>query len=648
MSAAPVTPAGPVTGSACTTTGSATACHLYAVAGSVSLPGQVNPVPVWKFQSDATPPAAGALTGTGPTLVVSSGSSVTITLDNVSVPDSVGLAVPGLNGFNGPAAGVALGGSAASYTFTASRPGTYLYEAGHTANGARQALMGLVGAIVVRPADWTGTTGGVSDLGVSSAPGSAFQDEAVLVLGDLDPAFAANPLTYDLRQFKGTYRTINGKVYPATDQIPTAAGNTVLLRYLNAGAVNHSMGVIGLPQSVVAIDSYPSTGNRLVADMLAAGQTEDVLVAVARAGNYPVADAGGSLDSAGLGDGSGGLAFGGMMTLLGTNVEPVTTDAVGPTSSITALAPNPAKVTTPVTVSATFRDPAVDGGPSDVTAAELLVDGEVTSLAPGAGAAFAPTPTGAGTATGTTTIPSSVLATLAQGKHRIYVRAEDAAGNWGPVTSAVLNLAVTGATTSAVSATPTPTNGSVDVTVGATGDDSGLGGTVDQAQLAVDCDPAGATPCTFIAMGLGTPDAGTTSETGTIPAIGVQALGEGTHTVYVQTHDSEGFWGPSATATLVVDKTGPNGTGLNVNPPTNDGTVADPVDPTSFKISGTFTDGSATSPASKVVAAEGMFPAPALSHRRPPTTARGSSSRPTTVRSARAARRRTASCRSAR
>jgi hypothetical protein len=78
----------------------------------------------------------------------------------------------------------------------------------------------------------------------------------------------------------------------------------------------------------------------------------------------------------------------------------------------------------------------------------------------------------------------------------------------------------------------------------------------------------------------------------------------------VQSHDSEGFWGPSGTADLVVDRTGPNGTSLGVNPPTNDGTVADPVDPTSFKVFGTFTDGSATSPASKVVAAEGLFPLP--------------------------------------
>ena len=52
------------------------------------------------------------------------------------------------------------------------------------------------------------------------------------------------------------------------------------------------------------------------------------------------------------------------------------------------------------------------------------------------------------------------------------------------------NLAVTGATTSSGSVTPTPTNGKVDVSIAGTGDDSALGGTVDDARFAVDCDPA--------------------------------------------------------------------------------------------------------------------------------------------------------------
>jgi hypothetical protein len=616
--AAPVTPAGPVTGSGCTGSGAAVACHVYAVAGSVTLPGLLSPVPTWKFQADPAVPTAGQQTGTGPVLVVTSGATVTLTLDNVNVPDAVSLAVPGLSGLAGPAAGVAAGGSS-TYTFTAGRPGTYLYEAGHTANGARQVLMGLVGALVVRPADWTGAAPGTTDLGASSVPASGFDDEAVLVLGDLDPAFAAHPLTYDLRLFKGTYRTINGKVYPSTDQIPTATGHSVLLRYLNAGAVNHSMGVQGLPESVLTTDSYPTNGTKLVADMLAPGQTEDVTVTLPSEGNFVVADDSGQLDSAGLTDGSSGLAFGGMMTLLGTNVTPVTTDTVGPTSTITAVTPNPAKVTTPVTVTTSFADPTVDAGPHDVTAAELLIDGDVSTLAPGSGTAFTPVSTGSGTATGSITLTSAMLTTLTQGKHRLYVRAQDSLGNWGPVTSALLNLAVTGATTSSGSATPNPTNGKVDVGIAGTGDDSGLGGTVDDARFAVDCDPATSSTCVTTALVLESPGSGTTALTGTLTAVGVQALGQGSHTVYLQSHDSEGFWGPTAPVTLVVDTTAPAATSLLVSPATNDGTVADPIDPTSFRISGTFSDLGA--PASKVVAAEGWFPPVVGGTQAPPTSA---------------------------
>jgi hypothetical protein len=615
-SAAPtVTPAGPVAGSGCTTAGTTAACHLYAVAGSVTLPGIVAPVPTWKFQADAVMPAAGQQTGTGPVLVVSSGATVTVTLDNVNVPDAVSLAIPGLAGFGGPSSGVAAGGASSSYTFTASRPGTYLYEAGHTANGPRQALMGLVGALIVRPADWAG---GASDLGLAAAPSSTFTDEAVLVLGDLDPTFAASPLTYDLRQFKGTYRTINGKVYPATDQIPTASGDKVLLRYLNAGAVNHSMGVQGVLESVLTNDSYPSNGTRLVADMLSPGQTEDALVTVPSEGNFLVADAAGQLDSAGLTDGSGQVALGGMMTLLGTNVTPVTDDTVGPTSTITAMAPNPAKVTTPVTVNASFVDPTVDGGPNDVTAAELVIDGDVTTLTPGSGTPITTVPTGTGTATGSIVLSSAVLTTLTQGKHRIYVRAQDSIGNWGPVTSAQLNLAVTGATTSGLSVSPTPTNGTSDVALSATGDDSALGGTVDAARYAMDCDPA-TSACPTLPVDLASPGAATSAEDATIPATAVQALGVGAHTVYVQTHDSAGFWGPSATVTLTVDTAGPSASGTAVTPSPNDGTKADPIDPTSFKAIGTFTD--LGTPPSAVVAAEGWFPPQVGGVQTPPTSA---------------------------
>ena len=175
-------PKGPLPASGCTAGTGTSACDLWATAGSLTLPGQTAAVPVWNFTSNQgdTP------TGTGPILVVNQGDAVTITLHNtIALAGNVSLAVPGMTGLVDDTTGVAAGGSK-TYTFTASRPGTYLYEAGHTADGARQAAMGLVGALIVRPADFgTATT----DLGAAGSPASAFTDEAVLVLSDLDPAF---------------------------------------------------------------------------------------------------------------------------------------------------------------------------------------------------------------------------------------------------------------------------------------------------------------------------------------------------------------------------------------------------------------------------------------------------------------------------
>ena len=82
------------------------------------------------------------------------------------------------------------------------------------------------------------------------------------------------------------------------------------------------------------------------------------------------------------------------------------------------------------------------------------------------------------------------------GKHTVFVRALDAAGNWGVIGSAILNLPKTGPQTTNGSATPTPANGSLDVAISATGDDSAAGGTITAAEYFID---------TVGANGTGTP-----------------------------------------------------------------------------------------------------------------------------------------------
>src|SRR5438874_9800767 len=91
----------------------------------------------------------------GPTLVVTEGQTVTVTLTN-NLPASAGNTSILFPGFNVSASGVqglltspAAPASTATYTFTASSPGTGAYYSG--TQGALQVRRGLYGAIIVLP-----------------------------------------------------------------------------------------------------------------------------------------------------------------------------------------------------------------------------------------------------------------------------------------------------------------------------------------------------------------------------------------------------------------------------------------------------------------------------------------------------------------
>jgi FtsP/CotA-like multicopper oxidase with cupredoxin domain len=128
------TPQGVLPQTGCTLAGSAAICELYAKPGTLTVSSL--PVPIWGLSSTDTD----AVSTPGPVLVVTEGDTVTINLHN-GLPSALSLAVPGLLLGPDDRTGAATG-TAKSYTFTASRPGTYLYEAGHTPDGARQAAMG--------------------------------------------------------------------------------------------------------------------------------------------------------------------------------------------------------------------------------------------------------------------------------------------------------------------------------------------------------------------------------------------------------------------------------------------------------------------------------------------------------------------------
>lgn len=535
---------------------------LCATSGTATLPDGAN-VPVWGY-TDCSASASLTAPG-GPAIDATVGDTINVTLTN-DLPEDTGLLFQG-QGMVPDRTGVA-SGAAGSYSFTATQPGTYLYEAALLPNDEHQVAMGLYGALVVRPA----TPGQAYD-----DASTAFDDEAMLILSEIDPALnnSADPAAFDMRNFAPRYFLINGKAYPDTATIPSAAGDKLLLRYVNAGAKHHSMGVLGLRQRFVAKDaSLLATGDvELVTETLAPGQTADAIAAIPASATtesrFAVYD--GSL----MLHNNGAAGFGGMLTFVTAGAG---TAAAGPVTSNVALTPNPTNGTVAVGLSA-----SVSSSSSTVDSVEYFID---ATAAGGTGTAMA------GTTTASASISVSTLGALTSGNHTFYVHGHDTAGNWGAFSSAVLNLDKTGPTTGPLTLTPNPSNGSVAVALSATANDSATGNSnVTAAQYTIDGGTA-------VAMTLGGAPAPIRSLTATLPT----GLAAGSHPVTVRSQDAFGNWGPVSSAQLNVVAGGPSTTVNSVVPSPNNGTV--PLDSTHPVVRATAT---MASTGSTIAAAEGFI-----------------------------------------
>ena len=134
-----------------------------------------------------TAPACSSMQIPGPTLIVTEGQTVTVTLTN-GLPTAAGntsILFPGFNvtatnGVTGLLTQEAAPGSTVTYTFTASSPGTRAYYSG--TQGDLQVEMGLYGAIIVLPngAPTNGacpvhnTAAGMNSAGTALASGGEF------------------------------------------------------------------------------------------------------------------------------------------------------------------------------------------------------------------------------------------------------------------------------------------------------------------------------------------------------------------------------------------------------------------------------------------------------------------------------------------
>ncbi|MFN8597519.1 MAG: multicopper oxidase domain-containing protein [Anaerolineae bacterium] len=293
------------------TTAHTTSFDLWAKSGTATMAdGTI--VNIWGYAANS----GDAAQLPGPTLVACAGDNITINLHNVDIPSASSLAVHGQAGLAADMAGVTAGGSK-GYAFTA-RAGTFVYQAGLTPDGPMQAAMGLYGALVVYPAN-----------GQAYSANSAFDAEQLVLMSEIDPALngiAPAPVNtaFEMGDYAPKYWLINGKSYPQTDPISVTAGNRVLLRYANAGFEEHSMSLLGLNQSVIAMNGYLSPfAHGAVAETVPPGSTMDTLVTMPTGGQYPLYDGNQHIDT------NGANALGGMMTFINVTAVAAPQPAVG-------------------------------------------------------------------------------------------------------------------------------------------------------------------------------------------------------------------------------------------------------------------------------------------------------------------------------
>jgi FtsP/CotA-like multicopper oxidase with cupredoxin domain len=250
-----------------------------------------NSVYFWGYANGAGPAQY-----SGPTLILNQGSTVTVNLSNeLDVPVSIvfpGHSVTASGDSQGLLTMEAAPGGSASYTFTATHAGTYLYHSG--TNPELQVEMGLVGAVIVRPAGF--------NMMMPTAyghPDSAYDMEYLFLLTEMDPRIhqlvefmgpAALEGTDYLSDYFPNYWFINGRCAPDTMFKPMAVwlptqpyncmpmmhpGDKMLMRIIGGGRDLHPFHYHGNHARIIATDgrlleSAPGAGADLSYELFTA------------------------------------------------------------------------------------------------------------------------------------------------------------------------------------------------------------------------------------------------------------------------------------------------------------------------------------------------------------------------------------------
>ena len=221
----------------------------------------------------------------GPTLIVNQGDVVTITVTNSLPADTgqrVSLAFPGQTGVTASCEGCVQGaialeaanGGSVTYTFTAARPGTFLYNSGSRPD--LQIEMGLFGAIIVRPSGFAA----MSPSQAYATPASSYDQEYLFLLSEIDSTIhdaveqlgvAAVDRSGVLANASPNYWFINGRNAPDTmaeagvSRLPTQPynslprthpGDRVLMRVIGGGRDMHPFHHHGNHARVIAVDGF--------------------------------------------------------------------------------------------------------------------------------------------------------------------------------------------------------------------------------------------------------------------------------------------------------------------------------------------------------------------------------------------------------
>src|SRR5215471_96244 len=241
----------------------------------------------------------------GPVLCATEGETVVVNLTN-TLPEPASIVFPGQTGVTATGSAGLLtaeapaSGGTASYSFTASHPGTYLYQSG--SDQAKQVEMGLYGALIVRP----NTTTCPAVAGTNCAYGASTRydsgREYLLLLSEIDPvlhhAVETGTGTYDLNARRARYFFVNGRAFPDTIQDngtglqpnqpygalvriqPNTATNTqpAVIRMINAGLLNHPFHPHGTHTTEIAQDGRVVPRTEHFGETIGSGQTLDYLI----------------------------------------------------------------------------------------------------------------------------------------------------------------------------------------------------------------------------------------------------------------------------------------------------------------------------------------------------------------------------------